>query len=194
MISTLATKISNRLYAASVIEESDKELYTYGFFILISRLFYLIVSVLCGLLLGVLWESVLFYMMFMLLRSYAGGMHAKTESMCSVLTTLSLLASICGIKVLNFVQNEKISLVILSIGAVCIIALSPLDTVQKPLEIAERDLYRRISIIIVAAYLMLALLMYVVGMNGVLNAVAGSVALESALIIAGKIMRLREEI
>lgn len=152
MISTLATNITNTLCAASLIEGGDKELYIYGFFILISRLFFLLVSILCGLLFGVPWESVLFYVMFTLLRSYAGGIHAKTENMCTILTTLSLLASICGIRVLSFVQNEMIALVMLGIGSVCIIAFSPLDTAEKPLESEERHHYKRISIIIVAAY------------------------------------------
>ena len=109
--------------------------------------------------------------------------------MCTILTTLSLFASIYGIKMLNFVQNEMISLVMLSIGAVCIIAFCPLDTAEKPLESAERSRYRLISITIVLAYLVLALMMYVLGMNEAINAIAVGVVLESVLIIAGKIMQ-----
>lgn len=194
MFSTLATMISNRLCVASAIEEGDRELYIYGFYILISRLFFFLVSVLCGCLFGVLWESVLFYVMFTLLRSYAGGIHAKTENMCTILTTLSLLTSICGIKVLNFVQSEMISLIIAGIGAGCIIAFCPLDTAEKPLESADRNHYRRTSITIVVTYLALALLMYAMGLKGVLNAVAVSIALESVLMVAGKIMQLRKSI
>lgn len=190
MISTLATIITNRLCTTSAIEEGDKELYIYGFFILISRVFFFLVSVLCGCLFGVLWESVLFYVMFTLLRSYAGGIHARTENMCTILTTVSLLASNYGIKVLNFVQNEIISLAMLNIGAVYIIAFCPLDTAEKPLEGAERNHYRRISINIVTVYLALALLMYAMGLNGMLNAVTVSVALESVLMISGKMMQL----
>lgn len=190
MISTLASKITNKLCAVSAIEEGDRQLYIYGFFILISRLFFFLVSVLCGFLFGVLWESVLFYVLFTLLRSYAGGIHAKTENMCTILTTLALLASIYGIKVLNIVQNEMISFVIMSVGAVSIIAFCPLDTSEKPLESADRNHFRRISIIIVAAYLALTLLMYAMELNGILNAVAVSVALESVLMISGKMMQL----
>lgn len=190
MISTLATMITNRLCAASAIEEGDRELYIYGFYILISRFIFLLVSVLCGCLFDVLWESVLFYVMFTLLRSYAGGIHAKTENMCTILTALSQLASIYGIKVLNFVHNEKISLVILVIGVVCIITFCPLDTVEKPLESADRNHYRCVSIIIVLAYLALALLMYAMGLNGMVNAVAVSISLESILILSGKMMQL----
>lgn len=190
MISKLAVRITSTLCATSVIEEGDKELYIYGFFILLSRIFFFCVTVLFGFLCAIPLESVLFYVMFTLLRSYAGGVHARTENMCSVLTTLSLLTSIFGIRMLNFLENGILSLTILSIGAASIIALSPLDTPEKPLDRTERLHYRRISIIIVAAYLVLALLMYAMGLNGVLSAVTGSIALEAVLMISGKIMQL----
>ena len=189
MFCTLATMISNKLCVVSAIEEGDKELYIYGFYILISRLFFFLVSVLCGCLFDVPWESVLFYVLFMLLRSYAGGIHAKTENMCTLLTTLSVVASICGIKVLNFVQSAMISLIIAGIGAGCIIAFCPLYTAEKPLDGADCDHYRRISIIIVVSYLALALLMYAMRLTSVLNAVVVSMALESALIFSGKMMQ-----
>ena len=189
MISILATMITNRLCAVSAIEEDDKELYIYGFFILISWLMFCTVSVFCGYLFGVLWESVLFYVMFTLLRSYAGGIHAKTENMCMILTTLALLASIYGINVLNFLNNEMISFVILGIGAACIIAFCPLESDEKSLESDEYHNYRRISIIIVVAYLAVALLVCIMGLNGMLNAVTVSIMLEMVLIIFGKIMQ-----
>ena len=89
-IQTLAT-ICNAL----VIEEDDKELYTYGFFILLSHLFYLAIAILLGVLLGILTENLLFYIFFMLLRNYAGGFHAKSERVCTLLTILACLSVLC---------------------------------------------------------------------------------------------------
>lgn len=191
MASWIAERIAQMLVTSSLIEEGDRELYSYGFFMLISRIYFFLVTVITGLLMRIPVESALFYVMFTLLRSYAGGMHAKTENMCTILTTLSLLTSICGIKGLNFVQREMSALIIAGIGAGCIIAFCPLDTAEKPLESADRNHYRHTSITIVVTYLALALLMYAMGLKGVLNAVAVSIALESALLISGKMMQLR---
>lgn len=64
MISKLAICLTQYLVQQSAIGEDDKDLYIYGFFVLLSRLFLLIVTVLLGLLFGVIGESVCFYIMW----------------------------------------------------------------------------------------------------------------------------------
>lgn len=95
MITALAVSIVDMLCNALAMEEDDKELYTYGFFILLSHLFYLAIAVLLGVLLGILTENLLFYIFFMLLRNYAGGFHAKSERVCTLLTILACLSVLC---------------------------------------------------------------------------------------------------
>ncbi len=90
MISRLSELVVNALCKTSIIEESDKELYLYGFFILLSQVFFFLITSLFGLVLGTLWESIAFYFMFSTLRSYAGGFHASKESVCTFCTTVAL--------------------------------------------------------------------------------------------------------
>ena len=85
----IAEHITQKLIASSVIEEGDRELYSYGFFLLVTRFFFFLVTVFVGLLMGIGGESVLFYMVFFILRTYAGGVHAKTETACTVFTTFA---------------------------------------------------------------------------------------------------------
>ena len=133
-----------KLIAASVVEEVDRELYVYGFFLLITRFFFFLVTVAFGCLLGIPFESVIFYIVFILLRSYAGGVHARTEMACTVWTTVAMGIATASIKMLE-TSNAKIPLLFLLCN-ICLFAFSPLDSKEKPLDAEEKRRYRRICL------------------------------------------------
>lgn len=138
MATRIAEYITNKMLVSSVIEEVDRELYCYGFFLLISCTFFFLVTLVVGLLAGAPCESVIFFISFMFLRSYAGGIHANTETACVVLTTLALTVSVFGIKVMNQMNYSEIPFLMLGSGDLCILLFSPLDTKDKPLEKLEK--------------------------------------------------------
>lgn len=82
MITNLGEKISHKLAASGTISPDDVDLYSYGFFLLLSSVLYLVVVAILGSAFGILWESIVFYFLFSILREYAGGIHAKTEHGC----------------------------------------------------------------------------------------------------------------
>jgi len=143
MATTLAECIVENLVAASVVEEVDRELYVYGFFLLVTCLFFFLVTVAVGFFLGIPCESAVFFVAFITLRTYAGGIHAKTEAACTVLTTIALGATVITIKIL---ENTNVGILPLFVFSnLCILLLSPLDSHEKPLDEEDRRKYRRIS-------------------------------------------------
>jgi accessory gene regulator B len=142
MATAIAECITRNLIAASIIEEDDKELYVYGFFLLITRLFFLMLAITFGFCLKIPLESAIFYITFILLRSYAGGVHAKTETVCTILTTLAIGIATALIRMLES-TNAKISLCFLFCN-ICLLAFSPLDSREKPLDAEEKCRYRKI--------------------------------------------------
>lgn len=98
MINKISSKIVEILIKHSLVENEDKELYLYGFFILLSQILYFIIVITIGILFNVIFESIIFYITFQFIRRYAGGYHAKTETRCEILSTLSILCCIVLIK------------------------------------------------------------------------------------------------
>lgn len=186
MATRIASYITNKMLAASIIEEDDRELYCYGFFLLISGLFFFFVTLVAGFLAGDPCESVIFYIVFMLLRTYAGGVHAKTETVCTVLTTLALTASVFGIKVTKQMNYSEIPLLMFASGSLCILLFSPLEAKDKPLEELERKKYRSVCISIVLSCITVALIAYRLSINSILWPIAFGVCLEGILLIIGK--------
>lgn len=100
MVSKLSAKIADYLCVTSVIAEEDKDLYSYGLFVILSRLLFLTIAAIFGLFLHIAVESIVFFVFFCFIRSYAGGIHASSELRCTFFTTISLVMSISCIKLL----------------------------------------------------------------------------------------------
>ena len=73
MISEISKNITEKLCSQDIISYEEEELYSYGFFLLISRCVYFAIAGIFGCLFGSFLKSMLFAMLFLTLRNYAGG-------------------------------------------------------------------------------------------------------------------------
>ena len=185
MISNLAEKAVDIFLSCSDVKE-DRELYVYGFFMLFSKILFCIITVVFGSIFGVLVESILFYFMFIILRSFAGGIHASSEHICTISTTLSMLASI----ILIWIGKRGFGIISLAIAmginTVIVVMLSPQDSAAKRLTEKERSLYKKYTIIILLIIHIIAGISLLIHCMGLFTGCSVCVLLESILLILGK--------
>lgn len=193
MISKVSSKIVSVLASRSVINKDDAELYDYGFFILLSQLLYFIIALVMGIILKIIPQSVIFYLAFLLIRKYAGGYHASTETRCEIFSTLSIVGSITVVKLSEIYDFKTALLVISAVSAVCIFIFSPLDTPEKPLSQKEFNYFRKISWLILLAIIISITVSYILKLNFITAPCCMSLILESILLSAGKIKKLKDE-
>lgn len=193
MISKLSTRLTEKLLSSGTISDQDKELYIYGLFMLISHLIFLIITCIFGLVLKCLLESIIFYIAFMLIRRYAGGYHASTETRCEVLSTLSILACIVVIRLSKIYDFQTVLLLITTLSAVCIFVFCPLDTPEKPLSYKEFKYFRKVSWLILLTIVLAIIVSYVFKFQIVTVPCCMSLILESILLAAGKIKRVSQK-
>lgn len=186
MIINLGEKIAHKLAASGTISSEDIDLYGYGFFLLLSSALYLVVVAIFGSAFGILWESIVFYFLFSILREYAGGIHAKTEHGCMLSTILALLLSIIEIRKMMQAELSTAAIVFLIVGCAAVFLFSPLDVPEKPLSADDWRYYRRISRRVAEAYTLLGVWAAVLGWP-ILYPIAASVTLEGILLLAGTI-------
>lgn len=189
MISRLSSIIAEALYKSQVIAEEDKELYTYGFFVLLSKTLFFLISTLFGWVFGVLWESMVFYIMFSTLRSYAGGFHASKESVCTCCTTVALFLSSLSIWYMERIESSTIPFCILVLSSTVVYLLSPLDSEDKPLNFDEINHYRRTTRVIILLLWISVIIGLYLQLRGVVYAASTCMILESSLLILGRINR-----
>ena len=186
MIINLGEKIAHKLAASGTISSEDIDLYGYGFFLLLSSALYLVVVAIFGSAFGILWESIVFYFLFSILREYAGGIHAKTEHGCMLSTILALLLSIIEIRKMMQAELSTAAMVFLIVGCAAVFLFSPLDVPEKPLSADDWRYYRRISRRVAEAYTFLGVWAAVFGWP-ILYPITASVTLEGILLLAGTI-------
>lgn len=191
MATAIAERIVGKLIAASAVEEVDRELYIYGFFLLITRFFFFLVTVAFGFFLRIPCESVIFYTVFILLRSYAGGVHAKTEMACTVWTTLAMGTATAFIKILEY-TNTKVPVCFLLCN-ICILTFSPLDSGEKPLDIEDRRRYQKICVLLLLIFDMVALVANYLAFPVLYYPVICGICLEAVLLSIGKLSSALQE-
>lgn len=187
MISVLAARIAQALCTSAAIEECDKELYQYGFFILLSWIVFFFLAILVGLIFLVPLEGVVFYIMFSLLRSYSGGTHAKTEQACILLTSFVILVSIAIIFLMNAVQAVVTPIGMLLFGFISILKLSPLTTKEKLLSDVDQRHYRYISWAIYLGIIILSLMGIFLDYYGIFYCAAMAGFLDGSILLLGSL-------
>lgn len=183
MIFRLSNSISVKLCNANVISRDEQELYSYGFFLLLSRGIFFAVAAVFGCLFKTIYESILFYILFSVLRGYAGGIHASKETTCMFFTTaLLLLVSGC-FQIMELAGFVTVPLWLLIVGGIIVFLLSPLDSKEKPLSNLELQHYRQISRWITVGIIILGIGGAMVEYNAVLYVSCICLVCESILLL-----------
>lgn len=190
MISRVSSNITDLLIKKAIICSESKELYDYGFFILLSQILYFIISVIFGIVFSVFLQSIIFYIAFQLIRKYAGGYHASTEGRCEIMSTLSILACIVMIWLSRSYDFSLLLFCISLVAVLVIVVLCPLDTPEKPLSNKELKYFRKISWLILFIITALIVVSYIFNWSYIFSPCCMSLILESVLIMAGKIKQI----
>lgn len=187
MITKLSNTAVNFLLKRDIIKNDEKELYSYGLFILISYVGFFLVALLIGFILKIPFYAIIFYISFCSVRGFAGGIHASTELKCDIFTTASIIVSEAIIKLLITNRFTNISLVILAVASVLLIALNPVDTPQKPLSASQKSQLHKKSTALTVLYCFLSVLFLFIKFPGVTVALATALALAATLLVLGKL-------
>lgn len=166
------------------------ETYEYAFFIIYSFVLLLLITILLGLCMHVLLESMVFFLMFFFIRSFAGGYHASTETRCDIISTLSILSCVVLLRCSKVYDYSSIIIILSVLSAVFILILCPLDTPEKPLTQDEYKHFRKISHFILLIISTAIAFSYIFNIDLILYSACLSLILESVLLIAGKIKQL----
>lgn len=192
----MISRLANFLVSVAVkdTENSEKaqyrEVYQYVLFIILNYILFFGYSLILGLLLGIPFQSIIFFITIVALRRYAGGYHADTEKRCLVISSAYLLIGIILIKTMNLYGDRINFSIILSISALCslvILFLCPCDSPSKPV---EKERVKGIRIKCTAIILMIFIIMLFLvkfDKSQFISIFFSAIIIETILIIAGKI-------
>ena len=161
MINKLSSLISSKFVEHNIISKSVKDVYRYGIEITISSIIGFVISCLIGLLFCMLMQTMLFYVLFILLRSMTGGYHAKTYLKCNFILSIITLFIVTFSKAAYEMQISFGILTLLFLPSIAIfIWIAPVENVNKPIKAEKRVYWKSISIVTSVLLYLLSLLLY----------------------------------
>ena len=98
----IAKKLADYVIQKGTIEEEEREIYEYGFSIATEMLLCILVCFSASMILHTLVEGILFFAIFIPLRSYAGGLHLNNYWSCFSLSCLTFFIIMMLGKYLEF--------------------------------------------------------------------------------------------
>jgi len=150
MIKLISSKVA--CFLCKDEERKDNyEIYEYAVYIILSSAFHIATIIALGLCFNLLVESLVFYFSFITIRKFAGGYHAKTPIKCYIISVVSstiilVLINIIPIIVSRFRFIEYFLLILGLFSLIIICYLSPLDTINNPLNNEEKIFLKKITI------------------------------------------------
>lgn len=145
--------LAEYLIDAEIIREDDKAIIQYGIYGLISTTINMATILTIGVCCNCILESVLFAVAFYFLRIHAGGYHARTPLQCYFCSVM--------IAFLNFGIIYKLALgfgiltLIFIVASIIIFLTAPIDSINKPMDALERNVYRKKTRVIISALVVL---------------------------------------
>ena len=114
-----------------------------------------IISIVIAIICNMEFEAILFFIVFILLRSYAGGVHLNTYTSCLICSCVSFWGILMIVKYIRI--YDYVALVIISISLLVIKVISPVQDVNRPispneLKIFNNKLNHSIGIIIILTF------------------------------------------
>lgn len=146
MIERLARRFVTWQIRHCYLSAEEEKLYQYAFELLIGQAVNLMIACLLAVIFRAYIPVFVFLLAFIPLRSYAGGHHADSFNVCTMVSALILL-SVCLLSRITFSEKMILTMgmVFAAVCGVLICFLAPLEDQNKPLDQSERLRYGRWS-------------------------------------------------
>lgn len=175
--------IAKKLVEKNTISSENKIIYQYG----IQQGFTIGLNILTTFVIGLIFkmivESFLFLAVYIPLRSFAGGIHAKTANRCYVYSTIMIIAELLVIKFLPFGIFIGSCLSLIS-GAI-IFLLAPVETANKKLDESEKQVYKKRARIILIIELVIQFLIVLTSWDNIIMCFSLAFVSLSLVMLAG---------
>ncbi len=157
MMEKCANIIADWLISCKVVEETDKELYSYAVHSILLSLSPLALAIGFGICMGCVRQSVMIIMPFVIIRKFSGGYHTKHAWSCLIWSCLLLLLCIT----ISFYIKCGWEIALVTVGAaVSLILNSPIDNVNRELDQEEHHRYKKITTVLVLVFALTTVLLF----------------------------------
>lgn len=141
----VAKTLAEYIVHKGMVDEADTKIYEYGFCIALEVGLFALTSIIIAACLDMPIESILFFVIFTPLRSYAGGLHLEKFGSCFILSCLTYSAILLLVK--NFKIPIIISFALLVLSEVVVYFLYPVENMNREVDQEENQYFMSVKLI-----------------------------------------------
>lgn len=182
----LLDKTMNFLYKNNDnMDEEQAEVIRYGLELLFIKISFFLCTMIIGIVMGSVFECLIFTILFSSIRTLAGGYHANTRMQCFIISMLTFTSGLCLLKIVEIYEYILLPIAVVAIiFSIVIWEYSPVDTDNKRLDNDEKILFRKKTRKMIITEIFIALIAYFVGFLSVACSVFLSLTITGLLVIA----------
>lgn len=166
MIHRLASNITDFFVEKNVVQDSEHEIYIYGFDLMISGLMNVLFVIGTGIALSQLWKALLFVFIMVTVRMYTGGYHADTHVMCNIIFLATFLFSISILELVNSFSVSWCIWLLQCIGLIIVARFAPLENRNKKLNAGQKEKYRTRGVVLYLIFIIVSVTLNIAGSKG----------------------------
>ncbi len=199
MITRISKKITEAFLKNNIINEKDKDLYTYGLEYIVSAVLPISISIVISALFDLSGTVLLYTLTFIVFRVFAGGYHASSHLKCQILFLVILAVCTFTFKIMAGLETSILQIITITLAIIAsciIIRLAPVDNANKPFCREEFISFRKKTRIL-NSFVLLSLIIVINFTNDIIIFFGISFAMLTvaiSLIVAKKGRRENEEV
>lgn len=166
MIQKLASQVADYFIKKDIFKDTEREVYIYGFDLMISGLMNVLLVLIAGIILNSLTYALIFVFVMITVRMYTGGYHADTHIMCNIIFLSAFLVSIATLNVINYFSISWIIWFLQCIGLILVTRFVPLENRNKKLSDEQKERYKKIGITLYLTDIVIAVIFNIIGRIG----------------------------
>jgi len=174
-------RITDRLIENGTINTEDKDIYECGLKHIAAMFLNVSTTFIIGFIFGMVWQSFLFMVSYIPLRSYAGGYHARTPLKCYIFSVILTVCVLLGIKYIPY--NNILIMIIIIIASVIIIIFAPFGDENKPLDEIEIKVFKKRTRIILLIEIILVCFFMILNITWFVMCVTISISIASFMVL-----------
>ncbi|MGN0593024.1 MAG: accessory gene regulator B family protein [Ruminococcus sp.] len=160
MIHRISESIAGLLLRNEIVCREEKEIYVYGLEVGIGNALLLVALLVVSLLFGYIQHYLVFLMVFLPLRVFAGGIHAKTQLRCFIVSVSTYLLSLLAAEFASAFFRSPLMTAIAGVMLLITAAIAPVEHKNNPLLPEERNRNRKIVQILLPIDLIIYILFF----------------------------------
>ncbi len=185
MMERIAKRLTAYIIGKGIVAESEEKIYLYGFQMGLELISNLIVSILIAMKMDMLPQAAIFFIVFIPIRSYAGGFHFEQYLHCFILSVVTYVGVLELSQILTIAG--EIHIVADVVLLILVRYLFPVQNVRRMIDEDEKRYFsKKLQQILVAEFVLIVVLL-VLKKEDLLAVVNLTLVLIVVSMIAGKI-------